>query len=120
MRCHVSQHHDARQTQVSTTIPQTVYDCRNAAAVHDQLGQLENTHTHTHITSCPTMHTRASISVCAAYLRCVFRHLPHQGGDVLPHVFIWVSEADECRRKHLGLDHHLCQADRVLADLAER
>lgn len=53
------------------------------------------------------------------YLWRVFHHLPHQGCDVLPHILIWIFEAGHGSGEDVGFDHHLCQADRVLADLAE-
>lgn len=41
VRCHVSQHHDARQSLTSATIAQTVDHSSQTTTVYNQLGQLE-------------------------------------------------------------------------------
>lgn len=53
------------------------------------------------------------------YLRRLFRHLPHQGGDIFPDVLVRVSEGGKGRGEDLCLDHRLRQVHRVFADLAE-
>lgn len=59
------------------------------------------------------------VSISVQHLWCVFHHLPQQGGDVLPDILVWISEADYSCREDLSLYHHLRQADRVLTDLTE-
>lgn len=113
---HISQHHDPRQPQVSTGLAQEVDHSCHASTVHDHLGQLQ---THSAHYSGARMCV-SSVNECVLqYLWCVFHHLPHQSGDVLPHVLIRVFEAGDGCREHLRLNHHLRQADRVLTDLTE-
>ena len=123
---HVSQHHDPRQPQASLAVTQRIDDCWQAHHSSQSPGTAGNTQAHAgYFVYCHWCLSQQvcvcvwCVCVCVQYLWWVLHHLLHQSGDVLPHKLVWVSEAGQGCREDLGLDHHLCQADRVLADLTE-
>ncbi len=40
MCCHISKHHDSRQSHVPLAVPNIVNDCSHSTSIHYQLGKL--------------------------------------------------------------------------------
>lgn len=71
-------------------IAQKVNHCCHATTIHNHLGQLEKTHTHTHITLCPAVHicayecVRSTSGVCftTSLIRVVTFFLTYSSGSL--------------------------------------
>ena len=139
----LTQHHDARQTNVSFRFSDVVHHCRYSTRVHDQLRQLQPETvgtSNTWKTKCDQVSEAqlcaeqnqshkwtSEVSTCTQlyatvrfiHLWCVFGDFTYESGDIFLDIFIRILEAGEHCWEDLGLNHHLGQVHRVLGDLTE-